>query len=117
MSAFGNDLGLSDLLYRRITEFGKDLSKESRQLIAKFIKHTIYIFSIGGPVMTIPQVTKIFMDHTAAGLSLLTWGSYLFFAFFWMNYGILIKNKPIIIANALGMVINFLTLLGIIIYR
>lgn len=117
MVSFGGDLGLSDFIYQRLSRFRKKLPRTTRKRIADFVTHTILIFSVAGPIMTIPQVAKIYVEQAAGGLSLLTWSSYLFLSFFWLNYGLLIRNKPIVMANTFNIIINTLIITGIAIYN
>lgn len=112
----GSDFGLSEFLYQRLNRFRKHLPKRARRDIAAFVTHTVLVFSVAGPIMTIPQVVKIYAEHAASGLSLLTWGSYLFIAFFWLNYGLLIRSRPIVLSNIFGMITNLLTVIGIVLY-
>ncbi len=76
----------------------------------------IYIIAILFPIMLIPQVLKIWIMKTAEGLSLITWISYVVFTIFWIIYGFLHKEKPIIITNLLFLVLHSLIMIGIIIY-
>lgn len=112
----GGDLGLSELLYEKLKRFGSTLTAQARKDMTIFITHTVLIFSVLGPIMTIPQFIRIFISHDAGSLSIWTWGTYLFLSFFWLNYGLLIKNKPIILSNICGLIVNALVVLGIIFY-
>jgi hypothetical protein len=102
MGLFGGDYGISEFIYRRLNGFKEHLPKSSQDTIAKFIEKTIIIFSIAGPIMTFPQVIKIFSEQSAGGLSLITWGSYLFLSTFWLVYGVFIGNRPIVLATRYG---------------
>ena len=76
----------------------------------------IYFIAIVGPLISIPQVLKIWSEQTAEGLSLFTWSGYLFGGFFWLAYGIMHKEKPIILTNCLWIIINIGIISGILIY-
>lgn len=117
MAFSGGDFGLSEFIYQKLNRFRKYIPRRAKRTVATFILNTVLIFSVAGPVMTIPQVAKIYTEHAAAGLSLLTWSAYLFIAFFWLNYGLLIRNRPIVLANACGMVVHTLTIIGIVLYN
>ena len=45
--------------------------------LKRFMDKAIYVVGVFGPLMTIPQVIKIWGDKTAAGVSLISWVSYL----------------------------------------
>lgn len=82
----------------------------------KFVRYLdglIYIVGILGPVLTIPQVYAIWVIKDASGVSGLTWSAYLVFAFFWLLYGIVHKEKPIIISNCLWIVTEIIIVVGI----
>jgi len=46
-------------------------------------------------VMTVPQVLTIWISHRAAGISMLSWGAYLFSAFVWLWYDFQKRDKNI----------------------
>jgi len=76
----------------------------------------IYFIAVFSPAMTLPQVYKIWIEHTAAGVSVVSWGSYLAAAIFWLTYGILHRVKPIIIANSCWVVLEVFIVVGVIMY-
>jgi len=82
----------------------------------KYIETAAYIAGILGPIMTIPQAWKIFAEKSAEGVSLISWGSYILFAFVWLAYGIHHKEKPLIITMLLWIIIEIVIVTGIIIY-
>jgi len=57
----------------------------------------IYFAGVLGPIMTIPQLSKIWVEKNASGVSALSWGAYGVGACFWIIYGFMHKEKPIII--------------------
>lgn len=46
-------------------------------------------------LMTVPQVLTIWVGHQAAGVSVLSWGAYLFSAVLWFWYGLKKRDKNI----------------------
>lgn len=94
----------------------KNLDKELPSKTKKFVDTAIYFIGIAGPLMTIPQVIKIFVSKTAAGVSLLSWISYTIIALFWLWYGILHKDKPIIITNLGWFIVDLIIIIGTLIY-
>lgn len=72
----------------------------------------LLVAAIGGPLMNIPQIIKIFSAKNASGVSGL---SFLLFAVFnipWIVYGIIHKEKTIVLANTLWLVTNLAVLAG-----
>ena len=82
----------------------------------KTIDYLIYAVAILAPIMTIPQVLKIWVYQNASGISLISWTSYLIFAFVWLSYGIVHKEKPIIITNILWIIMKIFVVIGTIKY-
>lgn len=75
------------------------------------------LFSVIMPLTAIPQIYKIFAEKTAAGLSLTSWTLYCVAVIPFMLYGIVHKEKPIIILNAMWLVVQIIIITGILIYR
>lgn len=50
--------------------------------------------------MTLPQIWEIYSKQDAGSVSLISWLSYLTAASFWILYGIVHKEKIIIIINS-----------------
>lgn len=69
-----------------------------------------------GPMATLPQVFQIYQSKDVSGVSALSWGGYFLGSFVWLGYGLLHKEKPIIVSNLLFSIFTFLIVLGTIIY-
>jgi len=76
--------------------------------------YLIYGVAILSPIMTMPQLMQIWVDKNVAGVSLLTWSSYTVFAAFWLIYGLVHKEKPIIVSNIFSGTLNIIIVIGII---
>jgi len=76
----------------------------------------LLIIAVIGPLMNLPQIAKIYLGRNAAGVSLLTFSFYAFFNTFWIAYGMVHKEKPIIIAHCLWFITNLIVVAGIILY-
>ena len=76
----------------------------------------IYFVGIFGPIMTLPQLMIIWIEKNAAGVSLISWGSYLIIAVFWIIYGIMHKEKPIIITYSLWVLLDIFIVIGVLLY-
>ncbi len=82
----------------------------------RLMDDAVYVLAVFGPVITIPQISKIWIEQNASGLSLISWIGYLLGSIFWLIYGIIHKEKPIIFTNAMWIAFHFLIVLGIIVY-
>lgn len=66
--------------------------------------------------MTIPQVTKIWIDKNASGIAVISWVTYLITTIFWLIYGIMHKEKPIIFLNIIWIFLQISIIVGTLIY-
>ncbi len=83
----------------------------------RIVDALVYVAGILGPLMAIPQLMDIFIGKNVAGLSLLTWSLWAFLNIFWILYGILHKERPIIITYIMWLVVNLAIVIGILLYR
>lgn len=84
--------------------------------LKRFMDRAIYVAGIGSPLMTLPQIYKIFSTQDAAGVSLATWLGLTIFACFWVAYGFVHKEKPIIISYSLWVLLQATIVVGVILY-
>ncbi len=84
--------------------------------LKRAIDRIIYAIIFIGPIMTIPQVTNIWIDHNAGGVSAISWFTYLIVACFWLFYGSLHKEKPIIVSATIWIFLDILIVIGTLIY-
>lgn len=76
----------------------------------------IYFVGAFGLIMTIPQLTKIWIGKNASGVSIISWSAYLITATFWLLYGIMHREKPIIFIYSGWILLDLAIILGIILY-
>jgi uncharacterized protein with PQ loop repeat len=84
--------------------------------LKRALDKSIIFIGILSPIMTIPQIYKIFANQSAEGLSLISWVTYIIVGAFWLTYGIAHKERPIILVNVGWMIVNSGTLAGIVLY-
>ncbi|MBW2978357.1 hypothetical protein KY331_05930 [Candidatus Woesearchaeota archaeon] len=82
----------------------------------RFMDKAIYAGGVIGPIMTIPQLTKIWIDKNASGVSAISWFTYLITAVFWVIYGIQHKEKPIIYTYGVWIILDAFIVIGTIMY-
>jgi len=82
----------------------------------KFFDRFLLFVAIVSPLMVLPQILKIYVEHDTSGVSTLTWGLFALFNIPWVGYGILHKDKPIAIGYSLWFVANLVVLIGALIY-
>lgn len=90
--------------------------KPSKKRIA-VVDDLSYLAVAVGIIMTLPQVLKIWIEKTGEGVSVITWVSYTLLGVFWIYYGIIHKEKPIIVGNILGLLLNLAVVIGLFVVK
>jgi uncharacterized protein with PQ loop repeat len=99
------------------TKVRKHNPSRSRHIYeGKFIDKAIYFAAFVEPLSTVPQVVTIFTLKTAAGISIFTWSTYVAFSFLWLWYGIVHKQKALVIAEILFIVTEGMVIVGGLMY-
>ncbi|MBU4069586.1 MAG: hypothetical protein KJ646_01240 [Nanoarchaeota archaeon] len=88
----------------------------SKNKLKRNFDKLIYIAVIFGPIMTIPQLLKIWTSKNAAGVSFIAWASFSVISILWLTYGILHKEKPIIFMNLALIILQVLIAISALIY-
>lgn len=103
-------------LTKRVNKKSKNEDHQSNISWRHFLDRCAYLVGLIGPIMTLPQVKIIWIDHKVEGVSLVSWSAYLLIAIFWILYGITHKELPIIITNALFLILDILIVVGVFLY-
>lgn len=82
----------------------------------RVMDNVVYAAGVLGPAMAIPQILKIWVEKNATGVSILSWSAFGILAIPWLIYGILHKEKPIILMYILWIIIDTLIVAGALIY-
>lgn len=82
----------------------------------RIVDKTCYAFSILMPLTTIPQIHLIYSEKHATGVSLLMWIFYCIGVIPFFLYGILHKERQLVILNSLWMVAQVIVIIGILMY-
>lgn len=77
----------------------------------------IYPVAVLAPVALLPQVVQLYVTKDASSLALPTWLVLGLLNLVWFYYGLVHKERPIIITNAMLAVLNFAVVVGILLYR
>ncbi|MAE49208.1 hypothetical protein CMI48_00100 [Candidatus Pacearchaeota archaeon] len=88
----------------------------SQKGIKKFLDKIIFAVAFIMPLMTLPQIYNIWILKDASGVSVVTWASFLFFALIWLSYGIVHREKPLIISYATWIVMHISVVVGAVLY-
>ena len=82
-----------------------------------FLDALFYVVAILAPFMTLPQLYVIWVKRTVEGVSVASFMGYIIFNFFWVIYGLIHKDKPILLCNTIWIVLEGLVVLGVLLYR
>ncbi|MDP3646426.1 MAG: PQ-loop domain-containing transporter [bacterium] len=69
-----------------------------------------------GPIMTLPQLLKIYVEHNASGVSAISWFSWMILDIPFIIYGIVHKDRVIIMTYTAWFFLNMAVTIGVIIY-
>lgn len=83
----------------------------------RWLDRAVYAAGILSPLMTIPQAMQVWETRDVTGLSLVTWGTYVVSSAVWTVYGIVHKERPIVLSNVLFFVLNGMITAGILLFR
>lgn len=89
--------------------------KKDSKLINFFDKF-VYVAGILGWIMTLPQLFNVWILKEIAGVSFITWVTYDLIALVWVGYGILHKDKHLVIIYSGWLVLDALIVMGILLY-
>ncbi|HSA72213.1 MAG TPA: hypothetical protein VLF65_21780 [Burkholderiales bacterium] len=87
-------------------------SPQSDAMLRRFLGG-MSIFTL---LMTVPQVWTIWVNQQAAGVSILSWGAYLFSAVLWFWFGLKRGDRNIYLPCIGWMVLNGAVVVGAIMY-
>ncbi len=82
----------------------------------RILDKTVYFTGALSIVMAIPQVLQIYLNQSAAGVSFITWFTFMINAVIWTTYGIVHKEKPILMMYISYFIIDVFIVIGILMY-
>jgi uncharacterized protein with PQ loop repeat len=107
--------GLHHLHVRKRVHEKKEKYPHPEEFKRKYDKF-MYAIAILCPIMFLPQMLKVWISQDASGISIVSWISFAVIACFWTYYGILHKERQLIIMNGALVIIQLMTAIGAIIY-
>jgi|SRR3989344_492276 len=90
--------------------------KKHTTIFHKALNAVIMVVATASPLITIPQLSDIYIKKTASGVSSITWLAYIFTSAIWFSYGIIHREKVIILNGILGVILGATIFFGILIY-
>lgn len=107
--------GFHHFLYK-YKYLGQDLVIKS-SVFKTFINKGVYCVGFLGILVILPQALNIWIDKNTTGVSLTTWSGFLVGSLFWLFYGILHKEKPIILTNSAVILADLSVIIGLILVK
>lgn len=92
----------------------KHLSKKQEKTI---VDHLMSAAAIVHPLTATPQVYLIYSSHDVSGVSLWTWSGFMVLGLIFLAYGILHKIRPFVVTQTLWFVVDFLVVIGVLLYH
>lgn len=83
----------------------------TRRRATRVVDSLAYVVGVGGNIAVIPQVIKAW-ESNAPGLAIMTWVLFSFIGCIWLVYAILHNQKPLIVAQSVGISCNLLVVSG-----
>jgi uncharacterized protein with PQ loop repeat len=87
-------------------------SRTNHRTIKRFFNKIIYVIAVLVPLAHVPQLFKIWLSKDASGISLISWTSFTIFSLFWLVYGIVHKEKPLIIMYVFLIIMQTIIVIG-----
>ena len=81
--------------------------------LSKIVDKGIYVIAALGPLSAFDQVWQVWAIGNTNGVSLLMWLSWIPGAIFWLIYGLLHRDKPIILTQSLWLVMQLAIVSGL----
>jgi|TARA_B100001971_G_C17987017_1_gene430368 uncharacterized protein with PQ loop repeat len=82
----------------------------------RFLDKFVLFGGLLGPLVTLPQIFKIWIEKSAEDLSLISWIGYLIGASILLIYSFVHKEKPLVIIYASIVIVDLMVLISILIY-
>lgn len=86
--------------------------KRARNLIDK----SIYVIGIVSVAANLPQLWDIWITKNTSGVSIISWTGFFIGSLFWFGYGVLHKEKPIMVINGFLILVQAGIVLGLLMY-
>jgi MtN3 and saliva related transmembrane protein len=87
-----------------------------RERWADRIPKIAYVVALCGPMSSVPQMWEIWWDRNASGVSLVTWTLFLLTSVVWLLYGVVKRDRPLIISNSLWVAAEAIIMAGAFLY-
>lgn len=94
----------------------RGLKAQRRSGYIVFLDKLTFVVGVIGPFTVLPQIYSIFSTRSAHGVSLATWTLIFIVTFPWILYGLVHKDRSIIVSFILWEVVNLTVVVGVLLY-
>lgn len=91
--------------------------KHGGSIFQRIFTGVVMVVATLSPLITVPQLLNIYVTRDVSGVSQVTWLAYVFTASMWFSYGVIHRERVLIVNGMLGMLLGSLISLGIVLYR
>jgi MtN3 and saliva related transmembrane protein len=84
--------------------------------LKRFLDRVMPYIAPIGPLATLPQVYQVFLTQDTNGFSATTWITWTILSVVWLFYGLLHKEMPIVISNAISIALQSVIVIAIFLY-
>ena len=81
-----------------------------------FLERLMIFVAVVGPFANLPQLFKIWIKKKTNGVSMVSWILFSILSLVWLIYGIVKKDKYIIITFGISLILQLLIVIGTVIY-
>ncbi len=89
----------------------------ARTSALRLLDGVVLVVGILGPIFSIPQILLIYVGQQAAGVSPESWAAWALLDIPWIIYGLVHRERPIVITYTLWLICNTLVFVGALLYR
>lgn len=82
----------------------------------KIVSFMVYASVVLLPVLSLPQLIRIWIERSATGVSPITWFGFALFAVVWIFYGYYHQEKPIFYLNIALLLMDLAIAIGALLY-
>lgn len=91
--------------------------KQKQTKYTTTVDRLMMVASLIHPLTAIPQVYSIYSSHNVSGVSLWTWLGFMLIGLIFLLYALSHKLKPIILNQVLWFIVDFLVVIGILVFQ
>ena len=82
---------------RWINKIEKKWKIAKKRKFVEYLDRVVLIVAVLIPLVELPQLIEIYVKQSAQNVSSFTWGAFVLFGIPWLIYGLVHREKPVII--------------------